>query len=66
MIDPALGWRVVVANGINDAQQIVAAVTQGSAVRWVRLDLVSAVPEPGAYAMLLAGFALLGARRWRA
>jgi hypothetical protein len=40
--------------------------TGASHVRWVRLDLVPAVPEPGACAMLLAGLALFGARRLRA
>jgi probable HAF family extracellular repeat protein len=65
LIDPTLGWHVQGATGINDAQQIVAAVFNfaRNEGRWVRLDLISAVPEPGAYAMWLCGLLLLGARR---
>jgi probable HAF family extracellular repeat protein len=65
LIDPALGWHVQIATGINDSQQIVAAVYNFATNegRWVRLDLIPAVPEPGTYAMLVAGLMLLRARR---
>ena len=55
------GWTVDAAFGINDAQQIAAFVSDGQGnFAAVRLGLVSAVPEPQAYALLLAGLALLG------
>ncbi len=49
LIDPASGWVITDANGINGAQQIAATACRGGAIGEcyaVRLDLVSAVPEP--------------------
>jgi probable HAF family extracellular repeat protein len=64
LIDPALGWTVTRAYDINDSQQIVAVVMDGNQqTRAVRLDLIAAIPEPGTYAMLLAGLALVSWRR---
>lgn len=63
-------WQLVNALDVNDAGQILAQACNGlGECRSVRLDLVSAVPEPGGWAMLGAGLGLLawrGRRRWRA
>ena len=46
LIDSSLGWRVVDAFGINNAQQIVALVTNAEGeVRFVRLDPVPAASD---------------------
>jgi probable HAF family extracellular repeat protein len=66
LIDPKSGWVITSANGINDAQQIAATACYGGVFgdcRAVRLDLVSAVPEPGNWAMLGLGLALVGVLR---
>lgn len=66
LIDPALGWTVVTALGINDAQQILGyACRTDTLCRTVRLDPISAppIPEPGSAAMWLAGLAAGGL--WR-
>jgi probable HAF family extracellular repeat protein len=67
LIDPASGWRVVSATDINDAQQILGRACLGTSLecRSVRLDLVSAVPEPGAWLMLLGGLAFFARRKRR-
>jgi probable HAF family extracellular repeat protein len=61
LIDPTSGWVITDASGINDAQQIAATACLGGVItgdcRAVRLDLVSAVPEPGSWAMLGLGLA---------
>jgi len=59
------GWTLVSALDVNDAGQILAQACNGSTAecRAVRLDLISAVPEPGAWAMLAGGLVLL---LWRA
>jgi len=64
LVDPAAGWVITDASGINDAQQIAATACYGGVTgdcRAVRLDLVPAVPEPGAWAMLGLGLGLVGA-----
>jgi probable HAF family extracellular repeat protein len=58
LIDPALGWTVATAIGINDAQQIVGyACRMRDVCRPVRLDPITPppVPEPGRLALWLAG-----------
>jgi probable HAF family extracellular repeat protein len=67
LIDPASGWVLVSARDINDAGQILARACHGGADNCmdVRLDLVSAVPEPATWSMLLGGLALVGAARLR-
>lgn len=62
LIDPALGWTVALAVGINDARQIAAyACNTAELCRPVRLDPVTPqIPEPGRVAMLLTGLVLGG------
>lgn len=64
LVASAGDWRLVSAEDVNDAGQILARACQyGSGdCRAVRLDLVSAVPEPATYALLLGGLVLLIAR----
>ncbi|MDQ1830077.1 PEP-CTERM sorting domain-containing protein [Massilia scottii] len=65
LIDPALGWTVQSAAGINDLGQIAAYGCHDSeGCGGLLLELTSPVPEPQAQAMLLAGLALLGLA-WR-
>lgn len=64
LIDPASGWHVNDAYGINDLGQIVGRACRNFECSTVRLDLVSAVPEPAMALMLLPGvLALAGMRR---
>jgi len=66
LIDPASGWTITDAAAINDLQQIAAQACRGGGCQAVRLDLVSAVPEPPVFALLAAGLALGLARgEWR-
>jgi hypothetical protein len=63
----AADWNIVDATGINDSGQIVGTGCHFSTglCQAVLLE-VSPVPEPGTWAMLLAGLATLGAGRYRA
>jgi probable HAF family extracellular repeat protein len=58
LIDPASGWTITDAAAINDVQQIAAQACRGGVCQAVRLDLVSAVPEPPVFALMAAGLAL--------
>jgi len=57
------GWEMIDATDINDAGQILGRACRLGTCADVRLDLVSAVPEPGGWALLCAGLGLLA---WRA
>ncbi|SFB73575.1 HAF repeat/PEP-CTERM domain-containing protein [Massilia yuzhufengensis] len=65
LVGPTAGWTLVSALDVNDAGQILAQACNASLAecRAVRLDLIAAVPEPGAWAMLAGGVVLL---LWRA
>jgi probable HAF family extracellular repeat protein len=66
LLDPASGWTITDANGINDLGQIAGRACRGELCYAVRLDLAAAVPEPGAVWMVSAGlFGLAFARRRR-
>jgi probable HAF family extracellular repeat protein len=65
LVDPAIGWQLVSARDINDSQQILAIACRVDECATVRLDLISAVPEPQTWGMLLAGLALVGGYRRR-
>ena len=61
-------WVFVSAADINDVGHILAQACRGGLddCRAVRLDLIAAVPEPGAWAMLATGLLMLLWRaRWR-
>jgi probable HAF family extracellular repeat protein len=62
LIDPAEGWTIVNAQGINDVQQIAATACRAGECFAVRLDLASPAPEPDTCLMLLGGLALLSLR----
>ncbi|MES2901445.1 MAG: PEP-CTERM sorting domain-containing protein [Pseudomonadota bacterium] len=66
LIDPALGWTLHSAIGINDSQQIAAYGCRGEACGAVLLSVAAPVPEPGTLALLLAGLGVLSARRFSA
>jgi probable HAF family extracellular repeat protein len=66
LIDPASGWVITDASGINGSDQIAATACRGGVIGEcyaVRLDLVSAVPEPQGWAMLALGLGAVGLRR---
>ena len=58
-------WEFVTATDINDAGQILAEACRSGLdeCRAVRLDIITSVPEPGAWAMLATGLLMLA---WRA
>lgn len=60
LIDPLGDWRLVSALDVNDAGQILAQACNAMTdeCRSVRLDLVSPVPEPATWLMLLGGLGL--------
>ncbi|MDB5934683.1 MAG: hypothetical protein JWQ01_2027 [Massilia sp.] len=62
LIDPAGGWTLTQANGINDSDQIAATGCRGGSCYALRLDPIAPVPEPAVAGMLLAGLGLVG---WR-
>jgi probable HAF family extracellular repeat protein len=65
LIDPVTGWRLVSAIDINDANQILGLACSDAACASVRLDVISAIPEPHVWAMMVAGLVLVGRRRRR-
>lgn len=63
LVTGANGWEIIDATDVNDAGQILGRACRLGTCADVRLDLVPAVPEPGGWALLSAGLALLA---WRA
>jgi len=65
LLDPALvsaGWVLIEAAGINDYGAIVGRASNSNlGIEWGHAFLLSPVPEPETYAMLLAGLGLMGA-----
>lgn len=59
LVDEGLGWHLFAAYANNDLGQIVGYGCQGDACGLVRLDLASAVPEPGMVWLLLPGLMTL-------
>ena len=55
LIDPALGWTIDAAVGINDLGQIAAHGCREWECGALRLDLANAVPEPAGFLLLLPG-----------
>ena len=66
LIDPASGWILGSAFGINDAGQIVAEGCRNGVCTGVRLDPLSPIPEPQAALLMLPGLVALGIARRRA
>jgi probable HAF family extracellular repeat protein len=60
LIDPASGWTLTGAGGINEHQQIAVTGCKADQCYALRLDMAAAVPESQTYGMLLAGLGLLG------
>lgn len=66
LIDPASGWTLQEARGINDMQQIAATACRGGDCYAVRLDPANQLPEPGTLGVCLLGLGLLGIASTRA
>jgi probable HAF family extracellular repeat protein len=67
LIDPATGWTMQSADGINELGQIAGTACQAGLCYAVRLDLAPPIPEPATPWMLGAGLVGLGlAHRARA
>lgn len=62
LLDGVPGWRINLAEDINDSGQIVGQACNQAGACFAAL--LSPVPEPGTYAMLLAGLSLVGWRRY--
>ena len=67
LIDPALGWLIEGASGINDLGQVVVNACRAGGIDCasLRLDPISPVPEPGAAWMLMPGLLLVSRAAWR-
>jgi probable HAF family extracellular repeat protein len=65
LIDPASGWQISSASGINDLGQIVGYGCGNAGCGAVRLDLAGAVPEPASALLLVPGLLVLGGARRR-
>ena len=63
LIDPASGWTIQDARAINADDQIAATACKAGICRAVRLDPLTAVPEPAQWGMWGAGVLLLLGRR---
>ena len=63
LIDPASGWVLYEARGINDLGQIAAFGCLGDNCQAVLLDVVPQVPEPASMMLVLAGLGVLALRR---
>lgn len=63
LIDPASGWVLHEARGINDMGQIAAFGCMGDNCQAVLLEVVPQIPEPGTVLLMLAGLGVLAAGR---
>lgn len=68
LIDPASGWYLYAATGINDSAQIIAYGCRADDCGAVLLDVASTAPEPENWALMLGGLGVVGwmGRRRRA
>ena len=65
LIDPASGWTIDRAIGINDHGQIIGIACRDAGCSPVRLDLAGAIPEPSGVLLLLPGLFAIAAVRHR-
>jgi len=65
LIDPASGWTMDRAIGINDHGQIIGTACRDFTCSPVRLDLAGAVPEPASALLSLCGLLMLASARLR-